>query len=386
MMMPLAIFSAIAAAQAPSATPSRPREILVIGRRPADTELALRACLERKCPPVEDINASLAHAENLLLSGDYRGARSVLRGSIGRNKDEARRHPEPLSDLYRANAMVANHLGFDRDYWNSTHNIYRTLKAGIPGRDHRHLQAKMEIAAMTAKVKGIDRSERAYREAAREAREAGRPDIAGMADVRAAMMIYRQSPGSGKAALKQLIRSASDPFLITFAKLFYAQALRLEGKGDEADRLVLEALPANPKPILIYAPPYVLAEQELQGLQKAPSGGADLASANVLRRPSRGFERMWIDVTFFVQPDGTVSDLEVVRSEKDMFWAKPLLKSIKGRRYSPFTGNLPVPRLERYTYTAGYERLTGTLLAARSPKARIEYLDLTPRASDKPIK
>lgn len=366
-------------AQPVTGRPPSPREILVVGKRLADTEGALAACLARGCSAAEDINASLAHAENLLLSGNYRGARSVLKASIGRNKDEVRRNPEPLSDLYRANAMVASHLGFDNDYWSSTHEIYRTLKAGIPAQDHRHLQAKMEIAAMTAKVKGLDRGERAYDRAADDARRIGREDIAGMAEVRGAMLSYKQSRGSSKAALRRLMETARDPFVAKFAKLFYASALRWEGKTAEADRLVKEALPDNPRPILLYSPPYALVEQELPGTYTAPSGAADLASGNVLRRPSRNFERKWVDVAFFVQPNGSVTDVEVVRSENDILWSKPVLKSIAGRRYTPFTGQLPYPKLERYTYTAGYEAITGSHIAARSPKARVEYLDLTVR-------
>ena len=376
-VMPMTLtFLVLASIVAAPSQPQAGQEIVVTGQRVNDTAAALQACIARKCPTVEDINASLAHAENLLLHGNYRGARSVLHQSLGRNKGAARQYPEPVSDLYRANALVASHLGFDRDYESSTYNIYRTLKAGIPVQDHRHLQAKMEIAAMTAKTEGPDRGARAYRAVAEDARAMGREDIAGMAEIRAAIQVYKLAPEAGKPQVAKLMGSR-DPFTSKYATLFYATILRSEKKDAEADALVRQALAGLKKPVLIYSPPYELAEQELGSVAKVPGDGADLAEANVLRRPNRNFEKMWIDVSYFVQPDGKVSDVEIVRSEKDTFWAKPLLQSIEGRRYSPRQGGLPYPKLERYTYTAGYYSLTGSRVAARSPGARIEYLDLS---------
>ena len=376
----LLIVAASLLAPSPAVKQQSPdQRIVVVGNRPRDLEAALAACLARHCAPNEDIDASLALAERQLLSGDYRDARATLLAALRRNRNEAKRYPEPLSDLYRANGLVAAHLGMDGDYYNSTWQIYRTLKAGIPQEDYRHLGAKMEIAAMTTKLKGLDRGERAYRELADEARRAGRDDIAGMAEVRAAWLVFKQQPGAGKQELRRLIDRSPPlkPVALSYAKLFIAAVARSEGRTEEADRLVREIVPAVRKPILLYSPPYELAEQELSRLSKAPSGGADLVDGNVLRRPSRNVERMWVDVSFFVQPDGTVSDVEIVRSEKDTFWAKPLLASIQGRKYAPFAGQRPYPRIERYTYTAGYEQLTGTRVPVRSPKTRIEYLDLS---------
>ena len=237
----------------------------------------------------------------------------------------------------------------------------------------------MEIAAMTAKLKGPDRGERAYREVADAARRMGREDIAGMAEVRAAWLVYKQQPSAGKRELQGLLDRTPplEPMALSYAKLFASAVARSEGRTADADRLVREIVPNVRKPILLYSPPFEMVEQELGGISKAPSGSADLVDGNVLRRPSRNVERMWVDVSFFVQPDGKVTDLEVIRSENDTFWAKPLLKLIRGRKYTPFAGSQPYPKVERYTYTGGYERSTGTHLNVRSPKTRIEYLDLS---------
>ena len=113
------------------------REPLTV--RPGTT---LRACLERKCPPDEDIAATLAHAENLFVAGDYEKARAVLRRSLGRNRKHSDRYPVPVSDLYRANALVANHLGFEEDYFHSTWGTLGALKEGMPDSDWRLFGAR----------------------------------------------------------------------------------------------------------------------------------------------------------------------------------------------------------------------------------------------------
>ena len=99
------------------------------------------------------------------------------------------------------------------------------------------------------------------------------------------------------------------------------------------------------------------------------------ASAN---RMSEDFERAWIDVGFWLLPDGRVSGLEVLRRGAEASWAEPLLESIRGRIYS--SAAEATYRLERYTYMTGYEdstTSTGTRLARRTPRARVEYFDLT---------
>ena len=88
-----------------------PREIVVTARSIKDTEADLKACLARKCPPDQDIKATLAHAENQFVAGDYRNARSTLVNSLGRNRRHKGKYPVEVSDLLRANGNVATHLG-----------------------------------------------------------------------------------------------------------------------------------------------------------------------------------------------------------------------------------------------------------------------------------
>ncbi len=75
---------------------------------------------------------------------------------------------------------------------------------------------------------------------------------------------------------------------------------------------------------------------------------------------------------------GTVSDLKILRSRGDLSWAKPLLLSIAGRRYTPARAGLPESmRKERYTFTSGLQSGAGTRMAQHSPSPRVEYFDLS---------
>ena len=66
-------------------------------------------------------------------------------------------------------------------------------------------------------------------------------------------------------------------------------------------------------------------------------------------------------------PDGRVDGLEIVRQRGNTDWAEPLLRSIRGRRYtvpratSRPTGSsaTPIPRI--------YEQVTGTRIPQRAP-------------------
>src|SRR6476620_1394204 len=124
--------------------------IVVTGVSLSQTERALRECLARKCPPTEDINASLAHADNLFVAGKYQDARRVTLASIGRNHRYRKTNPVDVSDLYRANSRIAAHLGEGRDYQWSTGEMHRILDSAFQKTDPRVIEADFELADMYA--------------------------------------------------------------------------------------------------------------------------------------------------------------------------------------------------------------------------------------------
>lgn len=368
--------------------------IVVVGKRIRQAEADLKACLARHCAPNEDINSSLALAESQILAGKYREARTTLLASLGRNKDEAKRYPIPVSDLYRANGRVAAHLGFHTDYYSSTWGIYRTLKNGLPSEEVRHFSALMEVAEMMGATRGHERARQYYESIARQARGAGRPDIAALAQLR--MLIRHYPPGSARDTRIRRIADAADPAVRAAsleAKL--ALARMAYERNDLAEAAAIQkqfAAMDIKRPILIYAPSYEAPEKApdnggmfavpLQGSQEGPITKVSVlpyAQWSTTSRIAPSFDDMWVDIGFRITPEGTVAEPKILRSRGDTFWAKPLLASVSGRRYTPGRADDPSSyRLERYTYTSAYERQTGTRLADRSPDGRVEYFDLSP--------
>jgi hypothetical protein len=97
---------------------------------------------------------------------------------------------------------------------------------------------------------------------------------------------------------------------------------------------------------------------------------------NLTERMVGNMDHQWIDVGFWVQPNGHVDDLQMLRhGTGGTDWSAPLLRAISGRLYS--RADRATYRLERYTYTSElHNEGTGTHIAVRSPRARVEYFDL----------
>src|SRR5688500_17953455 len=115
-LLPLLALSSVAQAQAEAPNEGSGQTIIVTGTSLSQSERDLRDCLARNCPPDEDIEATLAHAENLFVAGDYERARRTTKASLGRNSRHADRFPVEVSNLYRAGSRIAVHLGEGKDF------------------------------------------------------------------------------------------------------------------------------------------------------------------------------------------------------------------------------------------------------------------------------
>jgi len=347
--------------------------IVVTGIRIQDYRDRLRNCLARNCPPNEDIDATLALAEALLLSGEYGDARAATRASIRRNRDQAQRYPEPVSDLYRAHSRLSRSLGFDREALVSVNGILDALQQGIPDEDHRHFTARFEIAEIQLLSGYFSEAQRSLDSLARRARSVGREDVAVMAELRSLLYADIAAPGgTARARLIELSRQV-DPARrreALGAKSVLARIYRANGDHERANALLAEiGRGTSARRRLIHAPRYQLIGSNGEG--------------DVTIRWAENFQDKWIDVGFWVLPDGRVSDLEILRSGRETVWTRPLLESIRGRLYS--TAEEPTYRLERYTLTARREQPTGTRLQQQmADMARVEYLDLTTNAPGAP--
>ncbi|MEA3031409.1 MAG: hypothetical protein QOG13_2734 [Sphingomonadales bacterium] len=381
----LTLLASSAPIEAPAQTNDAQPTIVVTGPRMQEFRDRLAACLARHCPVNEDVDATLALAEALFLNGDYAAARTTVRASLGRNRNQARNYPEPVSDLYRAGSRITRHIGLDREARIDSFGILTALQAGIPQEDHRHFTARLEIAELQMVSSHLQSSSfsgarRELQELARVARAAGREDVATIAELRERWYELIAYPGS-TSAMTALTEWAgrtepAERMRANGARIILARVYRYQGDEARANALLAQVAQsgASARRRLIHSPHYTLGQQEMR-----LEGDQDLIEAirygNTLNRVTENYDNKWIDVGFWVMPDGRVSGLEIVRHGATPDWSEPLLEAIRGRTYS--AGPEATYRLERYTFTAPMQQGTGSRIGHRAPNARAEYLDLT---------
>ena len=380
--MPIILLSlALAASTANAAPPPRPQQdeqtIVVTGRSLGETERALRECLARKCPPNEDIDAALSHAENLFVAGKYKDARWVTLAAIGRNHRYRKTYPVDVSDLYRANSRIAAHLGEGRDYEWSTGEMHRILGAAFAKADPRVIEADFELADMYASFGRTRLARQVFEGAERKAEQAGRPDLAGIARVRAAWLF--QAEGDTwltRQALAKIAadRSPSAKVGRVAAMVLLARLDRAGGDGQTSAALVDELRGLHMRqPVLLFAPHVDLNWRFGENGSDDPTMLEAGSTTRLL--PTDNFDDRWIDVGFWVTPEGKVGEPEILRSSGPLNWTPNLMRSIAARAYSPIEE--PTYKVERYSYTSRYMFVTGSRMRQRSPNARIEYVDLS---------
>lgn len=377
------------------AAPVQAQEIVVTGKSLKQTEADLKACLERKCPPDEDIKATLAHAENLFVSGDYKNSRATLKDSIGRNKKHGDAFPVPVSDLLRANGRIAEQMGEARDFQLSVLDMRDTLKKGFGENDFRTLVAQIEVGDSRAKLGFSNEAERIYKDVEKRALAAGQPRVASFSRLRQALLWrgqYDQNPNAFNLKnvnerLDELIErplAESSDFALA-AEVIKAKVDRKAGTAGSTDALIKRFAERGgaTRPILLFAEP--LQRTDLQkGLPD------DQPALNTLNRLTALQARnQWADVGFWIDANGRVTDIEALRTSGDKSWLKPVLANIAKRVYAPLKkdgGTAPgFYMIERYTLTARFEDgNTGTRMRRREATPRIERIDLTPENYEAP--
>lgn len=363
------------------------REIVVTARSLKDTEADLKACLNRKCPPDQDIKATIAHAENQFVEGDYRNARDTLVRSLGRNRKHKSEFPIEVSDLLRANGNVAAHLGESNAYRISVLDMRDTLKSALKPDDYRVFGAEIEVADSRMKLGYLDEASDKYLQIERQAFAKGLPQVAAIAKLRDLSLRVQRAESEKTAFRKKEASDAIDAFLLQptagaeqfkiVAEVMKSRMDRNSGNTTTTDALIARyaALGGTDRPVLIHAKPIEMNEAQAA---RAAAGGSDLN-----RRGMQVVDKRWVDIGFWISADGKVDEPEIIRQQGNADWTDVVVKSIKSRLYAPLKaekdGTSPgVYAVERYTLTAQYEDdVTGTRIRQRSPVAKIERIDLT---------
>ncbi|HVJ02496.1 MAG TPA: hypothetical protein VM662_09955 [Sphingomonas sp.] len=348
--------------------------IVVTGVSPADSEARLAACLARNCPPREDIEASLAHAENQFIAGDYAGARRTLGKSRNRNDRYARVLPVEVSDLNRAYGRLSNFDGRPDQSRLLQIEALEALKAGLDDKDSRVLMQRLMVGDEFARAGRLRAAEDIYRTVAKQARKAGQLHVVGQAMLRDAVVFGAMASvrsdyrSTARRKIADIERTA-EPELAGFrhaARLLRASLAAYENDPEALEKAIAAVPPQKSgKPVLIYAPPI--------RIEKITAGGGQILPA------SEGGPE-WIDVRFRIAADGRVHDAGVLRDSGNIArdWPKLVLESVSRRRYAPLlTQGEGANRVERFSYVHDLMLETGSRIVRRASDGRLTSLDLT---------
>lgn len=372
-------------------------EIVVTGRSLKDTADTLAACIARDCPPDQDVAASLAHAENQLLQGEYKDSRTTLLKSIGRNRKHGDDFPVEVSDLFRANSRVAEHVGEAKNFQLSVLDMRNTLKAGLGDNDPRVMVAQIEVGDSRAKLGFPDEAKRIYQDVEQDALANGQTRVAMFARVRQALLLQADADASGldsdfvkaRAKLDEIIAhplAGAEDFALV-ARVMRARMDRKKGDAASTDAILKDFADKGgaTRPMLLFSEP-------IKRIDLTEDVGNNQPQANTLQRlTALNSIAKWADVGFWVNADGHVGDVEVLRSDGTKQWLKPVFKQIQTRVYAPLrrTDNDATPgfyMIERYTLTARWTNdATGTNMRRREATPRIERLDITPENYQRPV-
>lgn len=348
--------------------------IVVTGTSLADSEARLAACLARNCPPREDIEASLAHAENQFIAGDYAGSRRTLGKSRGRNDRYAKTLPIEVADLNRAYGRLSNLDGRPDQSRLLQIEALDALKAGLDDKDARVLMQQLMVGDEFARAGQLRAAENIYRRVGKRARKAGQLYVVGHAMLRDAVVFGAMASvrsdyrGTARRKIADIERTA-EPELAGFrhaAKLLRASLAAYENDSEALEKAIAAIPPRKSgKPVLIYAPPI--------RIEKITAGGDQTLPA------SEGSPE-WIDVRFQIAANGRVQDAGVVHDSGNIGkdWPKLVLESVSRRRYAPMlTQGEGTTRIERFSYVHDLTMKTSSRIVRRASDGRLTSLDLT---------
>lgn len=387
-----------------SAAPTNPLQpdLVVIADR-ALLQKKLADCIARKCPPNEDAEAALALAGQQFIDGEYRKARTTLNGSLARTRGQTKQYPVPVAKLWQAQSRVDSHLGDFTFSQSEAVKAYSVLQANLPDNDPRALNAGLELAALYTHQNRWNEARNLYRALIERSEQAKHPDIAALARIKMAKFIAFTAPGKvGKAEQSEIGRilapliGSTDPDYKVYdfpARLFLARLAEEMGEKGAVDALYRQ-LPGDRRlpPVLLSSQPIkaikLIESTKGQAFQCMQSGAPLSCSRPDTLVSTQNLERQWIDVGFSIQPDGSVTDVDVVRRSATYAgdWADRVLKSVRSRRYAPgatTATSLPsIQRLERYTLTARRVAPTGSRIAVPEADEVFEMVDLTRRSDN----
>lgn len=357
-------------------------EIVVTGKRLAEAEAA---CRRGECTPLRDAQASIAFAEAQFRNGRYLDARKTLHAAVERNRDRAAEAPKPVAAIYEAYATVALHEGDQRIYKRAVAGRVRTLRDHLPAGDPAVVAAAPALGDMWLSLGDGRQADATYRAAEQDAQRAGQARAAFLIAIKRIAL----ASATGRAALANRILDdvearpvAQDPALQSVLRIVRFRIAARDADDAEMIRLVAAIGRSQADmPTLIWSPPYPVS-----AAAAANTVSRRFTAVDPIQARSGDLDGVqWVDVGFWVRPDGRTAEAEVLRSSKSAPWSGAILAQVDGRRYTARATDTDgaglgiggVYRVERITRRSTYQTPIGSNIRRRVAADGFETLDLT---------
>jgi hypothetical protein len=341
----------------------------VVGRRLENK------CESQQCSTAEDSAESIRVAQALFLVGDYRGAGRIIRRAIGRQDKAAKTEPMAVSALYRADSNIAAHWGDNERFRRSTYRGAAILREAFGPTDTRSIVAASFVGMMELQLGRRLQAERTFENAAHQARNAGIDLLADALEVHSAWL---QSVANPNVALTSLAAYAenetTDPRVKVQAAVLASRIARGQRKASLEQRMlaIIAANNRSEAPVLLGSP---IGAEEASRQRITFDRAPGLELSNI---PSITLE--WIDVGFWVRPDGGVEDVTILNDVRKAPWSSQVVRSVAARRYAPIDAEPGDPgwyRVERFTMRSAFADLTRSRIKARGGLLELRQMDIT---------
>lgn len=305
-------------------------------------------------------------------NGRYEDSLKTLRQAIGRNKQYAAQMPGKISDLYATHADVASHYGTVSAYQSSTRSSSNILRKHLGTTHPATLASRSQVGDMLLASGMPELADQVYREAAQDAISSGQPKLAAYATFRRAWLSFSEErDAQAENLLKQI--SSSQVNDAEVAQLVQVLRLRmaLRKNDDKAVERLRSNWPSSPSAKL-----YILSQPPMPSMD--PMAGRAIRQGS--NATGAGQDVSWMDVGYWVRPNGATDQVEVLRSSQDASWAQPILNVIAKRRYAPFLlepGSPGLYQINRYSLRRDFGSTTGSRIVGRYGAVRVVVADLT---------
>jgi hypothetical protein len=204
---------------------------------------------------------------------------------------------------------------------------------------------------------------------------AGAQEIGDVAALRRAVTLEALGQRHEAELLLESLAARPGPEAATLRRAALATAAKMASDADDTDRadaLVarLVAEPAGAEPMLV-------ASAELPSPGRQTPDRLELVGVDRGAQGSALVGLRWVDIGYWIKPDGRVDDVRFLRGSPRLGWAQPLVGYINSRRYSPVASGAGHYKVERYTLTANYGTPIGSLIRRRGNNMRYEVMAVT---------